>query len=166
MLWIRIRFALRRSDKEPDPRWKWKARSRSRIQEALNPKHCVIIRTRTSCFFRYTYFWVKKIIYSIYKMTCVYSKVKFSTYNLQGKHVLDACLKFPRNVHAQKRTVPKILNKYSQKWNCAASFRISTFMYLWAIYLVPQIGPQTQNSKMADRSWEYKNRSLTHECIN
>ncbi len=35
-------------------------------------------------------------------------------------------------------TVPKIQDKYSQRWNCAASFPISTFLYLWAIYILPR----------------------------
>ncbi len=34
-----------------------------------------------------------------------------------------------------KDTVPKIQNKYSQKWNYVALFPISTFMFLWEIYI-------------------------------
>jgi hypothetical protein len=57
------------------------------------------------------------------------------------------------------RTVPKIQNIYPQKWNCAASFPIYTFLYLWAIYIFPR-------SASADRLWEYINPSQIHECEN
>ncbi len=56
-------------------------------------------------------------------------------------------------------TVPKILCMYSQKWNCAVSFPIPTFMYLWAIYIFPGSVCLFGCSKIAHRSWEYK--SLT-----
>ncbi len=35
------------------------------------------------------------------------------------------------------RTLPKFQFMHSQKWNCAASFPVHTFMYLWAIYIFP-----------------------------
>jgi hypothetical protein len=58
----------------------------------------------------------------------------------------------------------KIGNNYSQKWNCAASFAISAFMYLWTIYIFPRSVRLFYCITFADRSWEYINRSQTHEC--
>ena len=64
-------------------------------------------------------------------------------------------------VHCKDK-MPKIWNKYSQKRNIP----ISTFMCLWANYIFPRWVCLFCWWKYVDRSWEYINRSQTHECGN
>jgi hypothetical protein len=65
-----------------------------------------------------------------------------------------------------KESVLKIRNKYSQKRNCAATFLITTFMCLWAISIFPWSICLLCCRKYVAWSWEYVNRSQTHECGN
>ncbi len=65
-----------------------------------------------------------------------------------------------------KDKMPKIWNKFSQKRNIGVSVPISTFMCLWANYIFPQWVCLFCWRKYVDWSWEYINRSKTHECGN
>ncbi len=62
--------------------------------------------------------------------------------------------------------MPKIWNKYSQKRTIGGSVPISTFMCLWANYIFPRWVGLFCWRKYVDWSWEYINRSKTHECGN
>ncbi len=65
-----------------------------------------------------------------------------------------------------KDKIPKFRNKYSQKRNIGVSVPISIFMRLWAIYIFPRSVCLFCWRKYIDRSWDYINRSQTHECWN
>ncbi len=65
-----------------------------------------------------------------------------------------------------KDKIPKFRNKYFQKRNIGVSVPISTFMRLWAIYIFPRSVCLFCWRKYVDQSWDYINRSQTHECGN
>jgi hypothetical protein len=66
-----------------------------------------------------------------------------------------------------KDKIPKFRNKYSQKRNIGVSVPISTFMRLWVVYIFPPwICLFCWRKYVVDRSWEYINRSQTHEYGN
>jgi hypothetical protein len=62
-------------------------------------------------------------------------------------------------------TVPKIRFMYFQKWNCAASFLIPSFSYLWGIFVFPG-SVLFGCSKVGRPTWKYIYRSQTHKCGN
>jgi hypothetical protein len=67
-----------------------------------------------------------------------------------------------RSLHCKDKIL-KFRNKYSQKRNIEVSVLISTFMCLWEIYIFPRLVCLFCWRKYVDRSWEYINRSQTHE---
>ncbi len=64
------------------------------------------------------------------------------------------------------RTATKIPFIYSFSGNSATSAPISTFMCLWVIYIDPGAVFIFPPAEQAGRSWEYINRSQTHDCGN
>ncbi len=63
-------------------------------------------------------------------------------------------------------TATKIPFMYFFSGNCVASVSSSTFRCLWAFYIFPGSVHIFPAAESADGSWEYKNRSQTHECGN
>jgi hypothetical protein len=55
---------------------------------------------------------------------------------------------------------------YSEKGNCAASFLISTFIYLWAIHIFRDRSTYFAAAKHVERSWEYKKLLADAWCRN
>ncbi len=71
------------------------------------------------------------ILYIIIFHTII-CKIQWTRYFLKFNTLLSLLVS---EMHC-KETIPRIQNKYSQKWSCPASFPIPTFMFRWAIYIV------------------------------
>ncbi len=87
--------------------------------------------------------------------------VYFSVYHIRYFAIHTQGAQFPSvfSLDSKKGNASRE-KKYFQKWNCAASFLISTFMY---VYLYPYL---QQNRWSVDRSWQYINRSQILEYGN
>ncbi len=92
---------------------------------------------------------------------CWQSISNFAHFEEPSSHcekTVDCC-----SLHCKDK-IPKFQNKYSQKRNISVSVPISTFMCLWVIYIFPPKVCLFCWRKYVDRSWDYINRSQTHEC--
>ncbi len=89
----------------------------------------------------------------------------FRLHQLFFYHCKQSGIKVLYSTHSKDK-MPKIWNKYSQERNIGASVPIFTFMCLWANYIFPRWVCLFCWRKYVDRSWEYINRSQTHECGN
>ncbi len=92
---------------------------------------------------------------------------------LLSAYIILSIVQSPHNVFLHRKTVPhckdkipKFRNKYFQKRNIGVSVPISTFMCLGVMYISPQSVCLFCWRKYVDRSWDYINRSQTHECGN
>ncbi len=76
---------------------------------------------------------------------------------LQGKITLTTL---------QRQNAENLKQIFPEKENIGVSVSISTFMCLWANYIFSRWVCHFCWRKYVDRSWEYINRSQTHECGN
>ncbi len=97
--------------------------------------------------------WVQK--HKTYLVTqsicCVwgYSRHSVEDFMLQG-HCRGFLADFSKeyiNTYTANALYRKLEQKFSQQWECPASFPIYTFIYLWAIYILPGLVCQFSRSK-------------------
>ncbi len=111
-----------------------------------------------------TKFWMKILFPLLSKILFVWWR-SGSRFSLGLPHVNIHC--YDGVSHTLQRQNTEISKQiFPKKENIGVSVQISTFMRLWVIYIFPRSVCLFCWSKYVDRSWDYKNRSQTHEYGN
>ncbi len=98
--------------------------------------HSLWLSLKKGTCFLYTWYW--KLLEAVLRDIRSFWKL-FSWWDLLHYLLLSSHrpLAEPWIPETSTCIVTKIQFIHSQKWNCSASFLVSTFMYLWAVYVFP-----------------------------